>query len=167
MSRKQKAVLGVSLAGNVLLLAFLIVGYLKMSLVHEELFYSEVQYKLVELEGLIEQQKQEEWPAPNLVTAQLGDVLNGIEAATASGNYSGWLSDAERSMMERLGAALYRYPHDELYTFSTVTEEDTKNFEVLQTQLQQAGLGMNQTIEDDWKSYTAKIEELLERLQDK
>ncbi|WJY27242.1 hypothetical protein [Sporosarcina trichiuri] len=105
MSRKQKAVLGVSLAGNVLLLAFLIVGYLKMSLVHEELFYSEVQYKLVELEGLIEQQKQEEWPDPNLVTAQLGDVLNGIETATASGNYSGWLSDAERSMTESLGAA--------------------------------------------------------------
>ncbi len=57
-----------------------------MNVVHEELFYSEVQQKLVELDGLIEHQKKNDWSEPNLVTTQLSEVLNGIHVATNSGN---------------------------------------------------------------------------------
>lgn len=161
MSKKQRTVFVISLLVNVLLIVCLVVGYLKMDLVHKELFYSEVQYKLVELDGLIEHQKKNDWSEPNLVTTQLGDVLNGLDVATDSGKYSGWLSNNERMTMERLDNALRQYPHDELYEFSVLTQSDKDNFEDLQSKLQNVGFGMNMTISNDWKTFINKSEKLL------
>lgn len=165
MSKKQRFIFGGSLVFNVLLIIFLVIGYLKMNLVHEELFYSEVQYKLVELDGLIEAQKNEGWSEPNVVTTQLGDVLDGIDVAVGSGKYSGWLSTNEKSTMERLDNALRQYPHDVLYKFSVVTQQDKESFEVLQSHLQKVGFGMNMTISNDWETFIGNSENLLELLQ--
>ncbi|MQR85072.1 hypothetical protein GFV16_03835 [Bacillus megaterium] len=136
-----------------------------MSLVHKELFYSEVQYKLVELNGLIEYQKKNDWPDPNLVTTQLGDVLNGLDVATNSGKYSNWLSNDERTTMERLDNELRQYSHDELYKFSVLTQSDKNDFEDLQLKLQNVGFGMNMTIIQDWKIFINKSEKLLALLE--
>lgn len=161
MSKKQKTVFAISLLVNALLIVCLVFGYLKMNLVHKELFYSEVQYELVELDGLIEHQKKNEWSEPNLVTTQLGDVLNGLDVATNSGKYLGWLSNNERMTMERLDNALRQYPHDELYEFSVLTQSDKDSFEDLQSKLQNVGFGMNMTISNDWKTFINKSEKLL------
>ncbi|MFF2753118.1 hypothetical protein ACFVR1_05090 [Psychrobacillus sp. NPDC058041] len=161
MSKKQKTIFVVSILANALLIVCLVIGYLKMSLVHKELFYSEVQYKLVELDGLIEHQKKNDWSEPNLVTTQLGDVLNGLDVATNSGKYSGWLSNDERTTMERLDNALRQYPHDELYKFSVLTQSDKNDFEDLQSKLQNVGFGMNMTISNDWKTFINMSEKLL------
>ncbi|TPF18410.1 hypothetical protein [Priestia megaterium] len=136
-----------------------------MSLVHKELFYSEVQYKLVELNGLIEYQKKNEWPDPNLVTTQLGDVLNELDVATNSGKYSNWLSNDERTIMERLDNILRQHSHDELYKFSVLTQSDKNDFEDLQLKLQNVGFGMNMTISQDWKTFINKSEKLLALLE--
>lgn len=161
MSKKLKTIFVISLLLNSLLIGGLIVGYLKMNLVHKELFYSEVQYKLVELDGLIEHQKENNWSEPNLVTTQLGDVLNGLDVAMNSGSYSGWLSNDDRTTMERIDNALRQYPHDEIYKFSVLTQSDKNNFEDLQTKLQNVGFGMNMTILNDWKTFITKSEQLL------
>ena len=161
MSKKQKTIFVVSLLVNVLLIVCVVIGYLKISLVHKELFYSEVQHKLVELAGLIEHQKKNDWSEPNLATTQLGDVLNGLDVATNSGKYSGWLSNDERMTMERLDYALRQYPHDELYKFSILTQSDKNDFEDLQSKLQNVGFGMNMTISNDWKTFINKSEKLL------
>lgn len=165
VSKKQITIFVVSLLINALLIFCLVIGYLKMSLVHKELFYSEVQYKLVELDGLIENQKKNDWSEPNLVTTQLGDVLNGLDVATNSGKYSGWLSNDERMTMEHLDSALSQYPHDELYKFSVLTKNDKKEFEELHSKLQNVGFGMNMTISNDWKTFINKSEKLLALLE--
>ncbi|MDQ0246737.1 hypothetical protein J2S09_004341 [Bacillus fengqiuensis] len=165
MGRKQKVLLGSSLLLNACLIIILIIGYLKMNLVHEALFYSEVQSKLVELDGLIEHQKNHNWSEPNLVTTQLGDVLNGMDAAMNSAKYSGWISNEEKMVMEHLDAALRQYPHDELYQFSVLTQSDKDSFNDLQSNLQTAGFGMNMTISNDWKSFISKSKKLLDFLQ--
>ncbi|QED47969.1 hypothetical protein [Cytobacillus dafuensis] len=164
MSKKQKTIFVISLVVNSLLIVCLVIGYLKMSLVHKELFYTEVQYKLVELDGLIEHQKKNDWSDPNLVTTQLGDVLNGLDVATNSGKYSGWLSNDERMTMERLNSALRQYPHDELYKFDVLTQSDKNDFEDLQSKLQNVGFGMDMTISNDWKTFIIKSEKLLDLL---
>ncbi|MFS1519476.1 hypothetical protein V1503_23915 [Bacillus sp. SCS-151] len=161
MSKKQKTIFIVSLVVNALLIVWLVIGYQKMSLVHKELFYSEVQRKLVELDGLIEHQKRNDWSDPNLVTTQLSDVLNGFDVATKIGKYSGWLSNGERLTMEQLDVALRQYPHDELYEFSVLTQNDKNDFEDLQSKLQNVGFGMNMKISRDWKTFINKSEELL------
>lgn len=161
MSNKKKIIFIVSLLLNALLLIFLVIGYLKMNLVHKELFYSEVQYKLVELDGLIDIQKHNKWENPNLVTAQMSDILNGIDVSTNSGNYSGWLSNKDRMKMEKLRSGLSRYPHDELYEVSVIAQSDKKRFEDLQLELQNAGIGMGIQINNDWKSFISKVEEMI------
>lgn len=161
MSNKIKRILIISLVLNVFLLLVLVFGYLKMNLAHTELFFSEVQYKLVELDGLIEIQKKHNWNNPNLVTAQMSDVLNGIDVATNTGKYSGWLSDKDRMKMEKLSSGLRRYPHDELYELSVITESDEKRFEDLQVELQNVGIGMGTQIGSDWKTFISKAEELI------
>ncbi|MED4404114.1 hypothetical protein [Metabacillus fastidiosus] len=165
MSKKQKTIFVISLLVNALLIVCLAIGYLRISLVHKELFYSEVQYKLVELDGLIEHQKKNDWSDPNLVTTQLGDVLNGLDVAINSGKYSSWLSNNERMTMERLDYTLRLYPHDELYKFSVLTESDKKEFEDLQSKLKNVGFGMNMTISKDWKTFINKSEKLLALLE--
>ena len=165
MDKKKKILFRGSIIVNVLLIIIIIIGYLKMNLVHEELFYSEVQWKLVELDGLITYQIENDWSEPNLATTQMGDILNGIEVAKNSGQYSGWIANKERETMERLYAALSRYPHDYIYEFSNVTQEDQQHFEDLQEMLQSVGFGMNMTISNEWKTFLAKSEKLLELLR--
>lgn len=166
MSKKQKAILRSSLLLNAIFLICLAIGYLKMSLVHKELFYSEVQNKLVELEGLLEHQINNNWTEPNLVTTQLGDVLNGIDVAMNSGKYSGWLSKDDLTKIEHLDYALRQYPHDELYKFSVLTKNDKDNFVDLQSKLQKVGFAMNMTINKDWKAFIDKAENLLLLMED-
>lgn len=150
---------------NLILLILVIVGYLRMNLVHEELFYSEVQWKLVELDGLIEHQKKSDWSEPNLVTTQMSAILNGIFVAKSSGEYSGWISSNERMTMESLYAVLSRYPHDEIYKLSELTRVDKENFEHLQVKLQDLGFGMGMTISNDWKTFLNKVEQLIDLLR--
>lgn len=165
LSKKQKMLFGGSILVNLILIIIVIVGYLKMNLVHEQLFYSEVQWKLVELDGLIEHQKETNWSEPNLVTTQMSAILNGIFVAKSSGEYSGWISSNERMTMESLYAALNRYPHDEIYTFSELTQADKESFEDLQVKLQNLGFGMEMTISNDWKTFLNKAEKLIALLR--
>lgn len=165
MSKKQKTFFGLSLVINVFLIVYLVNGFLQMSLNHKELFYSEVQYKLIELDGLIENQKENDWTEPNLVTTQLGDVLNGINVATSSANYTGWLKNDDQETMESLNNTLSQYPHDELYEFSVLTQSDKNDFEDLQLKLQNVGFGMNMTSYNDWEFFIDSVEELLSLLQ--
>ncbi|MGZ9584701.1 hypothetical protein [Paenibacillus marinisediminis] len=161
MSKKQRIIFRASLALNAVLIIILVIGYLKVNLAHEQLFYNEVQWRLVELDGLIEHQKKNDWTEPNLVTTQLGDILNGINVATSNGHYSGWLSSSEEKTMQRLYAALMRYPHDDLYDFSKVSQSDIESFERLQSHLQQAGFAMNKTLSNNWNSFMSRSESLL------
>ncbi|MEM4991984.1 hypothetical protein WKH56_05540 [Priestia sp. SB1] len=160
MSEKQKNIFVISMLVNLFLVVCLIIGYLKISSAHKELFYSEVQYKLVELDGLIEHQKKNAWSEPNLVTTKLSDVLNGLDAATNNGKHSGWLSKDDQMVMEHLDMALRQYPHDELYKFSVLTKSNKDEFEELQLKLKKVGFGMNMTISNDWKSFITKSEKL-------
>lgn len=166
MSKKQKNIFVFSIVINAVFIGCLIGGYLKTSLAHKELFYSEVQYKLVELDGLIEHQKENGWSEPNLVTTQLDDVLNGLSVATNSGRYTGWLSNDVQVTMERLNHMLGEYPHDELYMFSVLTQSDKEEFEDLQSKLQTVGLTMNMTVDNDWGIFIEQSEQLLALLED-
>ncbi|RDU38028.1 hypothetical protein DRW41_00160 [Neobacillus piezotolerans] len=48
-----------------------------------------VQNDLVELEGIIAYQMEKGWPDPNLVTTELGDVLDGLAIGVTIGEYAG------------------------------------------------------------------------------
>lgn len=118
-----------------------------------------MQDNLVELEGLIANQMEDNWSEPNLVTTELGDVLNGIWLGMTTGNQLGTLSDHERQILERLHSHLNQYPHDELYRFADVTQEDKRNFEKLREILRDVGLGIGITSSGEKGSFMQQAEE--------
>ena len=64
LSKKQKLILNISIVLNILLIAFVAWGYMKMKFVKEHIFIAEVQHNLVELEGTIAIQKEKNGQNP-------------------------------------------------------------------------------------------------------
>ena len=88
ISKKRKWLFRISIGLNILFIAILAWVILKMNFVKEQVLVTEVQNNLVELEGLIAHQVDNDWSEPNLVTTELGDVLNGIWLSMTTGDGS-------------------------------------------------------------------------------
>lgn len=136
-----------------------------MNFVKEQVFITEVQHNLVELEGLIENQIDDNWSEPNLVTTKLGDVMNGIWLGMTTGKQLGTFSKSDNDILELLYSKLNQYPKDELYRFVDLTEEDKKNFEELRETLREVGLGLNITISANMDSIINQAEKLNEKIK--
>lgn len=165
MSKKKKFLFRISIGLNILLVAIVAWGIIKINFVKEQVLITEVQNNLVELEGLIAYQSDDHWSEPNLVTTELGDVLNGIRLGMTTGEQLGTLSKSDKEILEHLYSKLSQYPNDELYSFIDLTEEDKKNFEGLRKTLREVGLGLNITISGNMNSFMSKAEALNERVE--
>ncbi|MFB7159625.1 hypothetical protein [Lysinibacillus sp. NPDC056232] len=165
LSKKKKVLFRISIGLNIFLIAIVAWGIIKMNFVKEQVLVTEVQHNLVELEGLIKNQIDDNWSEPNLVTTELGDVLNGIWLGMTTGKQLGALSKSDNDILERLYSKLNQYPNDELYRFVDLTEEDKKNFEELRETLREVGLGLNITISADMDSFINQAEKLNEKIK--
>ncbi|WP_088102956.1 hypothetical protein [Halalkalibacter urbisdiaboli] len=165
MNKKRKLLFGISIGFNIVLVAIVAWGIIKMNFVKEQVLVTEVQNNLVELEGLIANQSEDNWSEPNLVTTELGDVLNGIWLGMTTGKQLGTLSKSDKEILEQLYSKLNQYPNDELYNFVDLTEEDKKNFEDLRETLREVGLGLNITISANMDSFMRQAEALNEKIE--
>lgn len=155
----------ISIVLNILLFTIVVWGIVKMNFVKEQVLITEVQSNLVELEGLIASQMEDNWSEPNLVTTELGDVLNGIWLGKTTGKQLGTLTYSDQRILEQLYSKLYQYPNDKLYSFVDLTEEDKKNFEELRKTLREVGLGLNISIIASMDSFMKQAEELNEKIR--
>lgn len=165
MSKKRKLLFRVSIGLNILLVAIVAWGIIKMNFVKEQVLVTEVQSNLVELEGLIANQMNDNWSEPNLVTTELDDVLNGIWLGVTTGKQLGTLSKSDKKILEHLYSQLNQYPNDELYSFSDLTEEDKQNFEDLRETLREVGLGLNITLSANIDSFMSQAEALNNKIK--
>ncbi|MGE7925056.1 hypothetical protein ACQKND_18015 [Viridibacillus arvi] len=164
MSKKRMLVFRISIGLNILLIAIIVLGIIKMNFVKEQVLVTEVQRNLVELEGLIAEQSDDNWSNPNFVTTELGDVLNGILLGITTGEQLGTLSKADKETLEKLYSRLNQYPKDGLDKFVDLTKEDKKSLEELRVILRDVGLGLNITISASMDSFMKKAEELVEKI---
>ncbi|WP_226646255.1 hypothetical protein [Mesobacillus subterraneus] len=165
LSKKKKLLFRFSIGLNILLVAIVAWGIIKVNFVKEQVLVTEVQNNLVELEGLIANQMENNWPEPNLVTTELGDVTNGIWLGMTTGKQLGTLSKSDKEILENLYSKLNQYPNDKLYSFVDLTEEDKQNFEDLRKTLREVGLGLNITISANMDSFMSQAEELNEKIE--
>lgn len=91
--------------------------------------------------------------------------MDGIYLSLTNGEQLKTISSKDRDTLERLVSKLRQYPNDELYKFSTVSEEDQGNFEMLQQKLRNAQLGLNITMMNDWDSFISKTRVLEESIE--
>jgi hypothetical protein len=106
LSKKRKLLFQISIGVNILLIAFVVLVFIKINFVKEQVFLTEVQHNLVELEGLIANQSENNWSDPNLVTTELGDALNGIWLGINTGEQLGNLSQYEKEILSNLYSKL-------------------------------------------------------------
>ncbi|WHX40810.1 hypothetical protein QNH36_01125 [Mesobacillus sp. AQ2] len=165
MGGRRKLLLSISIGLNLILVMIVGWGMMKMNFVKEQVLVTEVQNNLVELEGLIAHQMDDEWPEPNLVTAKLDDVLNGIWLGITTGEQLGTLSENDKEVLGHLYSKLNQYPHDELYSFTELTEEDKQNFEDLRKTLREVGLGLKLTISANMDSFMSQAEALDHKIE--
>lgn len=141
-------------------------GHTKMNDVKELLFHTEVQIKLIELEGSIGIQVENNWSEPNIVTTALGDVLNGIEIIIETTEHLGNLSNDERAIIwNGLYDKLSQYPTDGKYNFSTLSEKDKQNFEELRVKLREAGFGVGLQVSVDKQYFLNQASKLIDSIQ--
>lgn len=165
MGGRRKLLLSISIGLNLILVMIVAWGMMKMNFVKEQVFVTEVQNNLVELEGLIAHQMDEDWSEPNLVTTELDDVLNGIWLGITTGEQLGTLSKSDKEVLEHLYSKLNQYPHDELYSFADLTEKDKQNFEDLRKTLREVGLGLKLTISANMDSFMSQAEVLDHKIE--
>lgn len=164
MSGKRKLLFRISIGLNILLIVIVAWGIIKLNFVKEQVLVTEVQHNLVELEGLIANQSDDNWSEPNLVITQLGDVLNGISLGMTTGEQLGALSKSDKDILNNLYSKLSQYPNDRLYSFVDLNEEDKKNFEELRKILREVGLGINISISASMDSFMKQADELVEKI---
>ncbi|MEA3321145.1 MAG: hypothetical protein U9Q88_14145 [Bacillota bacterium] len=160
IGKKRMVLFRFSFAMNILLIAIIAWGYIKMNFAKEQIFLTEVQHNLVELEGLIANQSNDNWSEPNLVTTELRDILNGIWLGITTGEQLGSLSKSDKEILNNLYHKLDQYPKDDLYNFSNLTEEDKENFEELREMLRDAGLGLNIQVNANMNYFIYQAEKL-------
>ena len=165
MNKKQKILFRSSIVVNILLALILSWGIVSVNFSNDQIFYTEVQDNLVELEGLIGYEKEHNWSQSNLVTQKLGEVLKGIYAGVNNGNYTKSLSKHETDIFEKLLSRLRQYPQDKQYEFVKLTNEDKENFEALRLKLRKAGLGVNLTEDSGLDSFIEKVEFLGDQIE--
>ncbi|WP_078427627.1 hypothetical protein [Alkalihalobacterium alkalinitrilicum] len=165
MSKKQKILFRISIAVNILLVIVVAWGYIKINFASEQIFLTEVQHNLVELEGLIANQSDDNWSEPNLVTTQLGDILNGIWLGMTTGEQLSTLSRSDKEILHNLYYKLKQYPNDKLYSFAELSQEDQENFEELQQMLRDAGLGLNIQVSANMNYFMNQAEKLEKNIE--
>jgi hypothetical protein len=165
LNKKRKLLFSFSIGMNILLVAIVAWGIIKINFVKEQVLVTEVQNNFVELEGLIAHQIDNNWSEPNLVTTELGDVLNGIWLGMTTGKQLGTLSKSDKEILEHLYSKLNQYPNDKLYSFVDLTEEDKQNFEDLRKTLREVGLGLNITKSANMDSFMSQAEGLNEKIE--
>ncbi|MFX3635504.1 MAG: hypothetical protein ACE3L7_04400 [Candidatus Pristimantibacillus sp.] len=162
MNTKQRNILRGSIILNIVLIIIVAWGFITIHFAKEQLYITAVQNNLIELEGLIGHQQKNNWSEPNLVTTEVGDILEGIYLSLSNGKYTKSISKADKRTLEKLSSSLRQYPHDTLYKFSELTQEDKNNFEELRMNLREVGLGLNITVGDDLGSLMNEANALVE-----
>jgi hypothetical protein len=158
--KNRKLLLQISISLNILFIAAITTGLIRMNFVKEQILLTEVQQNLIELEGVIEIQSENNRSEPNLVTTEMGDVLNGIWLGIRTGEQLVILFRGDKEILNNLYNKLDQYPKNEIYRFTELIEKDKDSFKELQGKLRQAGFGMNMQISGSVKHFINQAEVL-------
>lgn len=119
--------------------------------------YADIQYKLVELEGLIAFEEENNWSTPHLVTNKLSNIVDLLYLGIDANRKWLWTSAEDVTVLEKLYSKLSQYPVDELYKHAVLEAEDKEHYVELRAMLREAGIGMRISHGYDWGLFIQKV----------
>ncbi|WP_083676156.1 hypothetical protein MHI37_15090 [Paenibacillus sp. FSL H8-0548] len=126
--------------------------------------YADIQYKLVELEGLIAFEEENNWSTPHLVTNKLSNIVDLLYLGIDANRKWLWTSAEDVTVLEKLYSKLSQYPVDELYKHAVLEAEDKEHYVELRAMLREAGIGMRISHGYDWGLFIQKVKKLYESI---
>ncbi|KKC48943.1 MULTISPECIES: hypothetical protein [Paenibacillus] len=132
-----------------------------MGRVEQQLYRNDLMISLVQLEGLIGQQEERNWDKPDLVTIQVGNVMDNLSTLVLTE----LPSKSEERMLQSLYILLSRYPNREPYKLPEVSKEEQSAFSGLRAELRDSGIGIGISMSGSVKEAKRKLENLREALE--
>ena len=125
----------------------------------KQYFLDNIQWSLVELQGILAMQEETDWDNPQLVSNQLQILLNNLWYGLEPHTYpSKALNEKERNMLVNIGNYLQGLPNNDIYSLPEWSKENIENARALNEALIEADLKMNTTISMDWKTFIKQCE---------
>lgn len=158
--RIKKLLIVLSVLLNISLITYLVLKEDHLTSAYSNLSFG-LQGDLVQLEGAIDYQIQNNWSGDDTVVEKIEDIRESIQELMVTGKDFGVISRKQEEDLWDLHRFFAKYP---TYTGYPNTKLDHKGIEdlvQLKDDLRAAGWGMNLGYSSDWNSFSEKIKLLV------
>lgn len=148
-----------------ILINLIMVSYIFLKTNHLKSSYSnlsfELQNDLVQLESSIDYQIKNNWQEESTVIEKIEDVIESINYLMVTGNDLGIMSKSQENDLWELNNLLSKFPTYSGFPNSKLDQSNINELILLGENLKSAGWGMNIGYSSDWKSFSKKINALI------
>lgn len=165
MKKRNKTIILLCCSIAVLLIILAFFGY-QRQWQQKQYFLDNTQRSLVELQGILADQENNNWSNPHIISNQLQRIIDQLNYGTMSHSYPAkGLSADDRELLMQLSSYLQRLPNNETYSLAEWSDADVEKAIIVNNALITAKLKMNQAYSVDWKSFKAQCKVLVEELR--
>ncbi|MBK3495169.1 hypothetical protein JFL43_09935 [Viridibacillus sp. YIM B01967] len=120
----------------------------------KQYFLDNTQSSLVELQGIIAFQEDENWENPQLISNKLQIIIDDLWYGTTSYTFpSKVLNKEELTMLVTIANTLQQLPNNDVYAIAEWSKEDIEKAKIVNNALIKADLKMETTILVDWETF--------------
>lgn len=162
LTKRKKIIIGFSC---IVILLTIILATIVIRSEQRDFFIKQVQFPLVELQGIFNMQEKDGWDNPQLISNKTSTIIPSLWYGTASYSFPNKaLSDEEQKLLARINTALNWLPMNDNYTMAEWTEDDIKKAKILNEALKDAGFAMDTTVWGEWDFFIKQCEILVNKL---
>lgn len=169
MLSKSKVIIGAVIVLMVIISVILMSENIKLrgkvDLIKHNLTFDQIQWSLVQLEGAISYQIDNEWSLPSHVREKVGDVLQDIMVIQRLNSAAGILSKQEENDLNSFYRKLSHYPHDNMVEPSSeLSESEKEKLVQIRNALREVEWGIGYSNSAQWDSFLEKLQKLLPKI---
>ncbi|WP_010275569.1 hypothetical protein [Paenibacillus senegalensis] len=148
---------------NIGAVSILIYQHHRLNEVISDMGFRMVSSNLVQLEGAIMYQMQNNWSEPDHVIEKVEDVIEGLDMTRRAADRVNKLSKEDNEVLSRLIRYFETFPAYSGFPNHSMDEEEITAFEKLRENLREAGWGMNMSYTSGWNELIEKAYKLTGR----
>ncbi|MFJ8261131.1 hypothetical protein ACIQ4I_04100 [Rummeliibacillus sp. NPDC094406] len=151
---KIKQLIAFLIISNLLTLCFLAYSFINKDFQQNNYFIEEIQEPLVELQGMIHDQQENNWKHPELVSFQAYKIQKAIKDVLQERHFAhSKLKEEEKSNLRDINQALQSLPQNTSQTIAIWKKKDKQNALTFEKALVHAKMDTN---EEDYKKFMNK-----------